>query len=88
MYSKIVLVLLSILVIFNSTPFLSFSQQSQTEPSADQSPTLNVPTDLWKNWVDQRTEIIVGNALEAWEKRGLITEIDEIFMDIYASVRK
>ncbi len=88
MYSKIVLVLLSMLVIFNSTTFLSFSQQSHTEPSADRSPTLNVPTDLWKNWADQYTEKIVGEALEAWEKRGLIAEIDEIFMDVYASVRK
>ena len=70
MYSKIVLVLLSILVIFNSTTFLSFSQQSQTEPSADLPPTLNVPTDLWKGWADQYTETIVVDALEAWEKRG------------------
>ena len=92
MYRKIVLVLLSILVIFNSTTFLSFSQKSQTEPSADRPPTLNVPIDLWdlwKDWIDQRTEIIVGDVLEEWEKRGLITEIDDtIFTDVYTSVRK
>ena len=90
MYRKIVLVLLSILVIFNSTTFLSFSQKSQTEPSADRPPTLNVPIDdLWKGWVDQYTETIVVDALEAWEKRGLITEIDDtIFTDVYTSVRK
>ena len=89
MRCKTVLVLLSILVIFNSAIFPSLSQQSQTEPSAEQPPGWNDLTDLWKDWVNQHTETIAGNALEAWEKRESLTELDNvIFTDAYTSVRE
>ena len=92
MPSKTALLLISILVVFNCTPFLSGKQPSQNsdlEKQIDRLVTSDIPTGLWKNWVDQTTETIVGTVLEEWEKRDLITQIDDVlFTNIHTSVRE
>ena len=92
MLRKILLILISILAVFNIAAFLSYGQLSQNNPLDKQVDPLvdsDLLTDSWRNWINEQTEVIVGWALEEWEKRGLIAEIDDaIFTDVYTSVRK
>lgn len=39
--------------------------------------TSDAQTDAWRDWVDEQTDQIVRDALEEWEERDLITELDE-----------
>lgn len=92
MLRKIRLILISILVVFNIATFLSYGQLSQNTPlekEADPLVDSDLLTDTWKNWINEQTEESVGYALEEWEKRGLMIEVDDaIFTDVYTSVRK
>ena len=92
MLRKILVTFTSILVVFNTATFLSYGQLPQKNPlekQADPSVDFDTLTDSWKNWINEKTEEIVGYALEEWENRGLIIEVDDaIFTDVYTSVRK
>ena len=92
MLRKTLLILISILVVSNTATFLSCAQLSPNNPLEKQVDPLvdsDLLTDSWRNWINEQTEEIVGDALEAWENTGLIIEIDDaIFTDVYTSVRK
>ena len=50
--------------------------------------TSDAQIDAWKDWVDEQTDQIVRDALEEWEERGLITELDEsVLTSIRSGIR-